>query len=290
MVTQQLIQLLLLIHRIAQLLCCFVTASLWNGCFSASWKCLTKDGCSPARSPKKYNKKVATLIATPSIKNTSQSSGWNNLVYNFAILNTASFESLFPPLFLPVGFALFCGCFKLGFAAKLALVLMEALLKKLWRTSTTKKKDALLGTHTERAESLCVIGWLESWGGEWRRAAWSSSYLQKETPSVLNHSYCSIIQLWMRFSPFFFSLSVSTSGCCCLISVGINFPAYVSQTSAQCRLFHSWRHSRSVSTLALRVPVWQVTPVSSALTAVLLEVAEVAAGSVVTSDSRGERC
>lgn len=66
------------------------------------------------RAQKKHNKKVATLITAPSIKNTPQSSGWNNLVYNFVLFSRASFESLFPPLFRPVGFALFGDCFKIG--------------------------------------------------------------------------------------------------------------------------------------------------------------------------------
>lgn len=128
------------------------------------------------------------------------------------------------------------------------------------------------------------------WGG-WRRVAWSSGYLQTEQPSALHHfqlRHHSTLDETLSF--FLLSLSVSFLGCCCLISVGINLPACVSQTSAQSRLVHSWRHSRSISTPALRALLWQVTPVSSALTAVLLEVAEVAAGSVVTSDSRGEWC
>lgn len=150
-----------------------------------------------------------------------------------------------------------------------------------------------MGTHTERRACVLLVCWKAGggeWGG-WRRVAWSSGYLKTEQPSALHHSYCGTIQLWMSLSfPLLLSLSVSFPGCCCLISVGINLPACVSQTSAQSRLVHSWRHSRSISTPALGALPWQVTPVSSALTAVLLEVAEVAAGSIVTSDSRGEWC
>lgn len=88
---------------------------------------------------------------------------------------------------------------------------------------------------------------------------------------------------------------LSLPGYCCLISVGINqrLAVSVSQTFALTLLL--LLKSLSLKYL-IQLNVWsyisirgrQVIPVASALTAVLLEVAEVAAGAVVTSDSRGE--
>lgn len=126
------------------------------------------------------------------------------------------------------------------------------------------------------------MGGLGGWGFGEVGGGYSELRLSVERaePTTLHHFCHGIIHIWNEtiFSP----------ACCGLTSVAINLAACVSRISAQSGLFGSWGHSRSISPAALRALAWQVTPVSSTLTAVLLEVAEVAAGScVVASDSGG---